>query len=290
MIVDVHTHVWQTPDQLGQADLGDPTADSARRAGGRKTIFKRIPPGDPELHWQAGKSADHSIVLGFQSRLLRADVPNDFVSDYVRRHPGKLIGFAGIDPTAEDAQDELQRCATDLHLKGVMVSPGNQGIHPADSRAMAIYEHAEKLGLPIVFHGGGHLSDAAQPEFARPILLDEVARAFPDLAIVVSQLGHPWTGETCLLLARHSRVFADVGGLVRRPWHAYNALVHAHEHGVLGKLLFGSDFPYGRAADTIEALFSINYVAQGTNLPTVPRAALRGIVERESLALLGLTP
>ena len=32
-----------------------------------------------------------------------------------------------------------------------------------------------------------------------------------------------------------------------------------------------------------------NQVAQGTNLPVVPREALRGIVERDTLHLLGLS-
>ena len=58
----------------------------------------------------------------------------------------------------------------------------------------------------------------------------------------------------------------------------------AYQHGVIDKLLFGSDFPYTSATECIEALYSINQIAQGTNLPVVPREALRGIVERDTLA------
>ncbi len=58
---------------------------------------------------------------------------------------------------------------------------------------------------------------------------------------------------------------------------------------MIDKLLFGSDFPYTVASECIEALYSINQIAQGTNLPVVPREALRGIVERDALALLGLS-
>ena len=57
---------------------------------------------------------------------------------------------------------------------------------------------------------------------------------------------------------------------------------------MIDKLLFGSDFPYTNAADCIESLYSLNQIAQGTNLPVVPREALRGIVERDTLGLLGL--
>jgi predicted TIM-barrel fold metal-dependent hydrolase len=95
--------------------------------------------------------------------------------------------------------------------------------------------------------------------------------------------------ETIFLLGKHANVFADVSGLMGRPWQAYNALVSAYQYGVIDKLLFGSNFPYTNATDCIEAMYSLNQVAQGTNLPVVPREALRGIVERESLALLGLT-
>jgi predicted TIM-barrel fold metal-dependent hydrolase len=118
--------------------------------------------------------------------------------------------------------------------------------------------------------------------------MDEIARTFPRLRIIVAQLGHPWTDETICLLGKHANVFADVSGLLRRPWEAYNALVAAYQYGVIDKLLFGSDFPYTNATECIEALYSLNQIAHGTNLPIVPRESLRGIVERDTLTLLGL--
>jgi hypothetical protein len=56
----------------------------------------------------------------------------------------------------------------------------------------------------------------------------------------------------------------------------------------MDRLLFGSDFPYTSATECIEALYSLNQIAHGTNLPIVPREALRNIVERDTLSLLGL--
>ena len=286
MIVDVHTHVWQTPDQLGRAQLGEVVG--VRRGNGRRLAGRRIPPADTELHWQSSKPVDKSIVLGFKSRLLRAEVPNAFVADYVRRHPEKLVGFAGVDPTDPAALDDLARAHEDLGLVGLTISPGNQGFHPSDTRAMVVYAEAERRRMPVVIHPGGHLAEESRLEFARPVLLDEVARSFPKLRLVIPKLGHPWTGETCLLLAKHAHVYADVTGLLRRPWQAYNALVCAFEHGVADKLLFGSDFPYASASDAIEALYSLHLIVQGTSLPGVPRGVLRGIVEQDALKLLGI--
>jgi predicted TIM-barrel fold metal-dependent hydrolase len=125
-------------------------------------------------------------------------------------------------------------------------------------------------------------------EFARPYLLDEVAREFPDLKIVISHLGLPWIDETVTLLSKHKNVFADISGLLNYPWQAYNALLCAYQAGVTGGLLFGSNFPTGTAAECIEVIYSINQFCHGTNLPTIPREQLRQIVERDTLNLLGI--
>jgi predicted TIM-barrel fold metal-dependent hydrolase len=292
LIVDCHTHIWQSPDQLGQAELGSvprpPRPRSGRLPAAPRAVFRTIPSADSETHWSQANSVDKSIVLGFKSRYLSAEIPNRYVADYCKRSPEKLIGFAGIDPTERTAVAELKLAREELKLRGVTFSPANQDFHPNDTRAMRVYAEAEQLGMPILFHPGGQFTEASKLEYARPYLLDEVARNFPRLRLVIAQLGQPWVDETIVMLGKHSNVFADVSGLLSRPWQAYNALVTAYQYGVIDKLLFGSDFPYTNAADCIETLYSLNQIAQGTNLPVVPREALRGIVERDTLSLLGL--
>ena len=295
MIVDCHTHIWQSPEQLGQMELGelprhsrDPRNRAPRAGTPNRTAWRSVPAADPDHHWAQSAAVDKSIVLGFKSRYLRAEIPNKYVADYVARYPQKLIGFAGIDPSEGSAGDDLKTAHFDLRLRGITISPANQDFHPADTRAMRIYEQAEQLGMPILIHPSGQYTEQSKLEYARPYLLDEVARTFPNLRMVIAQLGQPWLDETICLLGKHPHVFADVSGLLGRPWQAYNALVEAYQAGIIDKLLFGSDFPYTIAEECIEALYSINQLAQGTNLPVVPREALRGIVERDALHLLGL--
>jgi predicted TIM-barrel fold metal-dependent hydrolase len=294
MIVDCHTHIWQSPDQLGPADLGDPSrgnrARGTRLSPTGRALRRTIPAADPDYHWheQELASIDKSIVLGFKSRYLKSDIPNHFVADYVRRAPDRLIGFAGIDPTDPRAMDELSMARDELRLKGVTLSPANQDFHPSDTRAMKIYEACEATGLPILFHPGAHFIEQSKMEFGRPYLIDEVARSFPKLKIVIGQLGQPWIDETIVMLGKHLNVYADVSGLLTRPWQAYNTLINCYQYGVMDKLLFGSDFPYTTATDCIEALYKLNQIVQGTNMPVVPREALRGIVERDAMGLLGL--
>lgn len=293
MIVDCHTHIWQTPDQLGQVELGEVPRNgrsrSTRPAAGGRTVWRNIPAADPDHHWAQSSAVDKSFVLAFKSRYLRAEIPNRFVADYCRRNPEKLIGFAGIDPTERTAVIELKIAREELRMRGVTMSPASQDFHPTDTRAMRVYEEAEKLGMPILFHPGGQYTEQSKLEYARPHLLDEVARTFPKLRMVIAQLGQPFVEETICMLGKHPSVYADVSGMLTRPWQAYNAMVSANQAGVIEKLLFGSDFPYTRVTECIEALYSLNQIAQGTNLPVVPRESLRGIVERDTISLLGLS-
>ena len=271
-------------------DLGEVrhTRPRPRAHGTGRAVWRSTPVGDPDYHWSQSRAVDKSIVLGFKSRYLHAEIPNRYVADYVSRFPQKLIGFAGIDPTERSAVAEVRIAKNDLRLRGITISPANQDFHPIDTRAMDVYAEAERLGMPILVHPSGHFTEESKLEYGRPYLFDEVARTFPKLRIVIAQLGQPWMDETITLLAKHQHVYADISGLLSRSWQAYNALVNTYQQGVIDKLLFGSDFPYTNATDCIESLYSINQIAQGTNLPVVPRESLRGIVERDTLSLLGL--
>jgi uncharacterized protein len=271
MIVDCHTQIWNSHAQLARdATASAPTVQA-----------------DESHHLAAVEPVDKAIVLAFKSRHLGADIPNRFVAEYVRRYPAKLIGFAGIDPCEPDCLEELRVARDELNLRGVVISPEMQNFHPTDTRAMRLYERCAQRGLPVLVEQN-HRHPAARLEYASPILLDEVAREFPQLRIVIARLGHPWVAQTVVLLGKHANVYADVAGLLPQSWLSYTALLTAYEYGVMDKLLFGSDFPYRSPAACIEALYTINQFTHGSNLQAIPREQLRGIVERDTLALLGI--
>jgi predicted TIM-barrel fold metal-dependent hydrolase len=289
VIVDCHTHIWESPDQLGKARVEalrlapkGPAAEPDAAAG---------PDASMEHHQRAGQPVDRCLVLGFKSRHLGAEIPAPFVAAYVRRQPEKLIGVAGIDPTnLGEALGDIRRAREEFGFPAITVSPAAQDFHPADSRAMQVFGEAMRLKMPVLLHQGFRACTGSKMEFARPALLDEVAREFPELNLVIAHMGYPWVEECVVLLGKHENVFADISGLLRRPWQAYNALLSAYQYGVIDKLLFGSDFPYSAPATAIEALYRINQLVTGTNLPTIPRPHLAGIVDRDTLGLLGIEP
>lgn len=286
MIIDCYTHIWETPEQFGMRNTD--------LASGRSRGISAVPTGGQspdasmESHLAASEPVDKSFVLSFKSRYLGVEIPTSLVSQYVRKHPEKLIGVAGVDPTnLSEALDDVI-AAHDVHgMRAITVSPAAQDFHPADSRAMQVFAEAARLRMPVLVDHG-HLRIESKMEFARPVLIDEVARELPQLRVVISHLGYPWVEECVVMLGKHPNVYADISSLLHRPWQAYNALLSAYQYGVIDKLLFGSDFPYTSATTAIESLYRINQLVTGTNLPTVPRAHLAAIVERNAIELLGI--
>ncbi|NBQ15254.1 MAG: hypothetical protein EBU31_11790 [Proteobacteria bacterium] len=113
-------------------------------------------------------------------------------------------------------------------------------------------------------------------------------RANPGMRIVIGELGWPWIDECLAMLLKHPNVFAEISGVAGRPWQLYNTLLSAQSMGVMEKLFFGSGFPYELPAKAIENLYSVNAFAHGTQLPSIPRTALRAIAERDPFAVLGI--
>jgi predicted TIM-barrel fold metal-dependent hydrolase len=58
-----------------------------------------------------------------------------------------------------------------------------------------------------------------------------------------------------------------------------------HEH----KLLFGSDYPFFTAEETIAGLRAVNDVVAGTGMPRVPEQTIEELIHRPTLDLLGLS-
>src|SRR5688500_7928215 len=65
-----------------------------------------------------------AAIFAFNAkRHLGAHVPNDFVSEIVRRHPTRFIGYASVDPAqGKDAARELEAAVVHLGLSGLKVS------------------------------------------------------------------------------------------------------------------------------------------------------------------------
>jgi predicted TIM-barrel fold metal-dependent hydrolase len=259
MIVDCHTHI-------------DFAADNV----------------DTSEHLETAQTVDACIVLATANGL--SEQVNEKLSEYVNKHSEKMVGFAVVEPIKDNIGiNNLKTLKEKLAFKGTVLYCSACGFHPAHSRAMRFYESANELGLPVFFHNGDvNLRPEAVLEYAQPFLLDEVARTFPALKIIIGTMGVPFVEQTLAMVAKHENVYADLTIRPSNVWQTYNIVVAAHERGVMDKLLFGSGFPYGHAGRCIETLLGFNMLLADTNLPTVPRVHIRNIIERDTLDLLAI--
>lgn len=281
MIIDVHTHLWDQPEQMGPG-----TARRLREAQDHR--YEQLD-ASFERFDAAMDKVTYAIIHGFQSRYLDAAIPHEQVARYVQRKPQKYLGFAGIDPMEDNWLRSLDE-AQSLGLVGVLISPAAQGYHPTHTQAMRLYEQCQKRGLPIMVHPGTHLDTSAVMDYSQPHLLDEVGRTFPDLRLVLAQVGHPWAEQALWLIGKHPNFYADLSDLSQRPWQLYNVLLLASQQRVIDHLLLGSDFPFATPEEVVVTIYSVNQHTQGTQLPTIPREDLRSIVESDTLSRLGLSP
>ncbi len=279
MIVDIHTHVGTVPEHIH-----DRFVAQAREAWAEVQLGGTL----DEHYAGALDGVDRAVVLAFDAPAAGFVVPNDYVAEYVARDPERLVGFGSVDPSSPTAVDELERMRDDLGLVGCKLGPIYQGVDPLGPEFLRVCEALERLELPLLIHQGTTFTRSGSLRWARPILLDDVALRHPELRIVIAHMGHPWFEETIAVVRRHPHVYADVSALGSRRWLLYNALVQAVEYRVDHKLLFGTDFPFFTARETIDGLRSVTGEAFGPGLPVVDPDVVEAIVRRPSLALLGI--
>jgi predicted TIM-barrel fold metal-dependent hydrolase len=57
---------------------------------------------------------------------------------------------------------------------------------------------------------------------------------------------------------------------------------------VTHKLLFGTDYPFTHAQDSIQGLKNVNAITANSGLPRISDEVIEGILSRDALMLLGV--
>lgn len=89
-----------------------------------------------------------------------------------------------------------------------------------DPELWPFYEKAEELGIVLDIHTGASWVPPGKSKYAAPILLDDVARDFPNLKIVAFHMGYPYCDELNIVAMAHPNIHVSLCLLI--PW-AINA-------------------------------------------------------------------
>ncbi len=82
------------------------------------------------------------------------------------------------------------------------------------------YEKAQELGIVLDIHTGFCWVPPGKSKYALPVLIDDVARDFPELKIVAFHMGYPYCDDLNMVAMGHPNVYVCLSLLV--PW-ALNA-------------------------------------------------------------------
>lgn len=280
MIIDIHSHAWEYP-----RDFTDDFRAQAKRARAGIEV-------DLTVRYEAYRAQAtgdvRTVVFGGKARLSGLWVDDRHVAAYVAQHPETLIGFLSVDPTQSGWQRELREGHQALGLRGIKLLPMYAGFRPDDGELDPLWTYAQEHRLPVLLHTGTTFVAQAPLEFTLPRHLDAVAIRFPEVRIVLAHLAHPYEAECVVTIRKHPHVYADISALHYRPFQLYHSLMLVQEYGVWDKLLFGTDYPFTTVDATIEGLYALNRMLDGTALPRLDTGEIDALIHRDSLRLLGL--
>lgn len=279
MVVDAHLHV-QPWSQFHEAAL-------ARMSRGRDDLGRiRRLVSDPDalLRFLDEEGVERAVLVNYVSPDIIGftDQVNAFIGDFCRGREDRLVPVGGVHPRlSRDPAADLARIVTRHRIRVLKLHPPHQLFRPNAYRdggdlpgLAALYERAQELGVPVLFHTGTSIFPGARNKYGDPMDLDDVAVDFPRLTIVMAHGGRPlWMERAFFLLRRHANVFMDISGIPPKALLAYFPRLAE----VADKTLFGTDWPGPGVASVrgnIEAF-------RGLSLPEPARAMiLSGTADR----------
>jgi predicted TIM-barrel fold metal-dependent hydrolase len=243
VIWDVHCHFprdWEHPEAAEHERLVDKRADALRQAGVTRA----------------------SLLMGG-----RFGPPYAEALEYARRHEDLFVPVAMVDPEEQRGRDI--RALFEQGFRGLKIIGTKRDYD--DERYFGVYEAAEELRMPILFHlgviGGGVDYSITHPRRdpkaaetlermraigrtmmrdvsalrMRPFHLDTIANRCPELRIIGAHMGGTGNYDEAASVARwRHHVLFDLSGGVTIERHAVERGLIGREIGV-EKLVWGSD-------------------------------------------------
>jgi len=191
-IINVHTHLHKSQDIDARVKLW--------RECGLVKVCVQVLTANP-----AASTYDNAGVLA-----------------WMRKHPDIILGFGYVElgprPDPPEAIDRLKEQGF-AGLKFIAPS------EPYDHECYyPLYERAQALGMPILFHTGFlAISPSDGPrrvstDKMRPVRLDTIGRAFPNLRMIMAHLGSPEFHSALSVTDSFANVYGEFSGHSGSKW------------------------------------------------------------------------
>ncbi len=250
MLIDVHTHVF--PTHIAERAISGMVSrleESFSHCGVR--VFPR---GDGTvdslLSSMDSGGCTHSVLCPVVTNEKSTLKTNAFS---MAQRSDRLIPFAGLMPSCEGFEAALEEIYAQ-GFKGIKLHPEYQGFDIDGERCIQIVKKAEELGLIVIFHAG---VEPAYPSNDRgsPMRIANLLDKVDGSRLIAAHLGGWLEWEAADKYLSGSPIYfdtANIAGYIEPE--ACKQLIRSHG---ADKILFGSDFPWNTAADTLALLHSL---------------------------------
>lgn len=221
--------------------------------GLREYMNESIEPQTPEQLADYYRSRDaKAVLLGWNSRPASGyrSLGNRDIACLVESAPDVFYGFGAVEPTGGASAVAGVHEAARLGLSGLSFHPATEGVTPSDRDSRQVWETAAEHRLVCLIHTGFTRLGAALPggggvglEHARPIHVDRVAAAYPELKIILAHTGALWLDEALAVSIHKSNVHICLSGI--SPKVMGPELLDLIRGPLHDRVHFGSDYPFG---------------------------------------------
>ena len=248
-MIDFHTHAF--PDFLAEKAISSLSKRSGiipETDGTISSLLKRMD------DW----GVTHAVICNIATNPKQQDNVNLFAKKTNLLHGNRLTALFSVHPANPDAVATLKKAAA-LGVPGVKLHPDYMGYDLNAPIWNPIFKCCEELELFVIIHAG-YDSYSTDHMHATPEIIYKRLIEYPKLHLIAAHFGShkKWDSVEKHLIG--SNVYFDVslGGAYGLPPEQARRMILNHDPD---KILFGSDCPWGSAAQTLDFLRSLELPA-----------------------------
>lgn len=176
---------------------------------------------------------------------------NNSVLEFCKAYPDRFIGFWGIDPHKQmGAVYEVIKAVEEHGMKGIAIDPYLAHIPACEARFYPLYSKCVELDIPVfITMAPPPQVSGAIMDYCDPRHVDQVARDFPELTIIMSHGGYPYVNEAVFACWRNKNVYMDFSEYETSPMR--DVFVEGMKGMIQDKVVFASAHPFIELEDAL---------------------------------------
>ena len=239
-LIDAHVHAARLPT------LKESWREWAARYGSPSLLELYDKEGTlaPELfdEYMAQEGVDIAILFCEYSPKSTGIQPIEDLLPLLSHNPTRFKLMANLNPHLHyPLVDELRRQIS-LGAVGLKLHPVHGSFAPNDRMLYPAYAFCEMESFPVVFHCGTSVFAGSTNRYADPSLIEDVARDFPDITIVLAHGGRGWWYDAAAFMTMmRENVWIEVSGLPPKKLPEYYSNFDFER--LARRMIFGTDWP-----------------------------------------------